>query len=402
VKFVELTKKEFEEFSLRVPSAHFTQSVEFGKLRKNLGWRVELLGVKIKSEIKLAGIVGWRKNEGDIYLGPLFDPKDEEILPFFARELKKRAKKRHVAYVTMSPLIVYQNLEQTGELIGKKNDRIIKAFCRAGFKRGYDVTPKFMFKKDISTFKTDDEMFKSFKTRGRTNIRNAGRNHLQIRTLSKEEMPVFNGIMKKTADRQGFNDKTENYYENFYDIFTKSENYSAEFVVVEFVVTKSVINELEQSYRKRINKLQELLAKTDKNTVEYRNQIKNIERRREMTREITSNKQNVPISVGLYVKSKREMIYLFGGNDPKYLGFCGTHAHAWKKMQEARRDGIPIFNFYGVSGIFDKHDKRYGVLEYKQGFNGYIEELIGGFYLVVSPLKYFFVKLLRRIKKLTG
>ena len=47
------------------------------------------------------------------------------------------------------------------------------------------------------------------------------------------------------------------------------------------------------------------------------------------------------------------------------------------------------YDFYGISGVFDDpEDDGRGVLEFKQGFNGYVEELPGEFVLPVKPVAY--------------
>ena len=44
---------------------------------------------------------------------------------------------------------------------------------------------------------------------------------------------------------------------------------------------------------------------------------------------------------------------------------------------------------YGIDGVFDDpDDEGRGVLEFKQGFNGYVEELPGEFVLPVKPVAY--------------
>ena len=51
--------------------------------------------------------------------------------------------------------------------------------------------------------------------------------------------------------------------------------------------------------------------------------------------------------------------------------------------------GVSRYNFYGIDGVFDDpDDEGRGVLEFKQGFNGYVEELPGEFTLPVSKLRY--------------
>ncbi len=51
--------------------------------------------------------------------------------------------------------------------------------------------------------------------------------------------------------------------------------------------------------------------------------------------------------------------------------------------------GIARYNFYGIDGVFDDpNSEGRGVLEFKQGFNGYVEELPGEFMRVLRPAIY--------------
>mgnify|MGYP000181730289 FL=1 len=55
-------------------------------------------------------------------------------------------------------------------------------------------------------------------------------------------------------------------------------------------------------------------------------------------------------------------------------------------------------NFYGITGNFDKNDKDYGIYEFKTGFNGYVEELIGE-YVYPTSFVYYLMQLIHKIKK---
>ena len=60
--------------------------------------------------------------------------------------------------------------------------------------------------------------------------------------------------------------------------------------------------------------------------------------------------------------------------------------------------GVGRYNFYGISGVFDDpDDEGRGVLEFKQGFNGYVEELPGSFVLPVRPMVFRLKNLAHRI-----
>ena len=103
----------------------------------------------------------------------------------------------------------------------------------------------------------------------------------------------------------------------------------------------------------------------------------------------------IDIAAGVFVKSKRETVYLFAGNDPKYLKFNAIYLMIWRQMQEAMKKKTPLFNFYGIEGKFDGSDS---ILGYKKGFNGLVQEYLGQWILVTNPLKYNSVRALKKLR----
>jgi len=57
---------------------------------------------------------------------------------------------------------------------------------------------------------------------------------------------------------------------------------------------------------------------------------------------------------------------------------------------------FPRFNFYGISGDFRKEAEDYGVYEFKRGFNGTVEELVGDFILPIRKGMYSLYTKLKR------
>ena len=55
-------------------------------------------------------------------------------------------------------------------------------------------------------------------------------------------------------------------------------------------------------------------------------------------------------------------------------------------------------NFYGIPANINEHPKDYGIYEFKKGFNGYVEELIGEFELPIT----WHYKLFKLIHKMRG
>lgn len=68
-------------------------------------------------------------------------------------------------------------------------------------------------------------------------------------------------------------------------------------------------------------------------------------------------------------------------------------------IQHAKRAQIDRYNFYGITGDFTPDAKDYGVLQFKKGFGGYVEELVGDFIYPTRPLLYRLYQLKQSIKK---
>ena len=81
------------------------------------------------------------------------------------------------------------------------------------------------------------------------------------------------------------------------------------------------------------------------------------------------------------------------------MHFYAQYAIQWYMIQYAIKNNFEKFNFYGISGNFDRSHKDYGIYDFKKGFGGVVEEYIGSFELVISPIHYYFKKLLDKIRK---
>ena len=85
--------------------------------------------------------------------------------------------------------------------------------------------------------------------------------------------------------------------------------------------------------------------------------------------------------LGLYYYNKKDTI-----NGDKYYKL-------------ALNNGFEKYNFYGIRDVFNPKGKDYGVYEFKKGFNGYVEELLGSYTLDIDGTAKVY-NVLRKIKKL--
>ena len=106
----------------------------------------------------------------------------------------------------------------------------------------------------------------------------------------------------------------------------------------------------------------------------------------------------IPISASMFMLYGDEVIYLFSGNVDKYNNFYAQYLIQWIMIKYAVENKYKKYNFYGIKGDFSTGKNADGVYEFKKGFGGHVEELIGDFYLPINWF-YYFNELVRKIRK---
>ncbi|MBQ2310509.1 MAG: peptidoglycan bridge formation glycyltransferase FemA/FemB family protein, partial [Erysipelotrichales bacterium] len=84
----------------------------------------------------------------------------------------------------------------------------------------------------------------------------------------------------------------------------------------------------------------------------------------------------------------REVVAVFGGNDPELFGLNGQYALYWEMIKEAKRRGCERFNFMGIPDDITENDPMWGVYQTKKAYHGRVEKLIGEFDYVIRPMVY--------------
>ena len=100
----------------------------------------------------------------------------------------------------------------------------------------------------------------------------------------------------------------------------------------------------------------------------------------------------------MFILTQPEVIYLSSGNYEKYMFYNSQYLIQWEMIKYALHNNFKRYNFYGITGNFDKNDKDYGIYEFKTRFNGYVEELIGEYVMPVSWV-YYVLNFIHKIKK---
>ena len=106
----------------------------------------------------------------------------------------------------------------------------------------------------------------------------------------------------------------------------------------------------------------------------------------------------INLSASMFMLTDPEVIYLSSGNYEEYMFYNSQYLIQWEMIKYGIEHGFKRYNFYGITGNFDKNDKDYGIYEFKTGFNGYVEELIGE-YVYPTSFVYYLMQLIHKIKK---
>lgn len=400
-----LEVEEFRKFLGGHPLRSFMQTPEIGKLREMNGWKVEYLGVKEKGKI-VAGTMllskkrHFGKREFYALRGPLLDFEDSNMVSTFFSLLKDYVKKNSGYVLRMDPYLVYQSRDGEGKVVpGVDHRDCVKQLLSLGFHKVAEKDQEqvsFMYVLDLEG-KTEEEILKNMKPNTRNTIRKTLKNGIEIRELTREELPIFLKIMEETGKRKGFAIRDLSYYQHMYDVF--HERGEIKYLVTTLNLTHHI--ELLEKEKKEAMESKEKLSEAkynDGKRKSFEATIQNLEKRIAQAKEILEKDGEViTLSGSMFVMTQPEIIYLSSGNYEEYMMYNSQYLIQWEMIQYGIKHHFKRYNFYGIPSSFDKNDKDYGIYEFKTGFNGYVEQLIGEYEMKTSFV-YYLIKLLHKIK----
>lgn len=401
MKFVILEKEEFREFLMDHPLNDFAQAPEMEEISALSQWHTEYVGVK-NNDILVAGtrLTSKKSHFGKKYFyaprGLILDYSNEELLSFFVRQLQQYIKKNKGYILSIDPVIIYKERDIDGKIVphGIDNTRIVNELIKLGFRhngftRGMDISNqvRWIFALNLEG-QTKESIMNGMRPNTRNLIRKADRMGITIRELSYDELDRFKKITSETGERRNFSDRSLAYYQKMYNLFVPRNE--VKFLLASLSL-KEYQSKLEEEQKEEKEKLAALIkqASDSKNAkTQRKNSEQTIENLSKKIKKIESLREedgdSIDLSAAMFMTYGKEVIYLFSGNKEKYMEFNAQYLMQWHMIQYAIEHHFSRYNFYGISGVFDKNDSNYGVYEFKKGFNGYVEEYIGSFELPIS------------------
>lgn len=408
MKFQEITEKEYREFWENHPLKTFLSAPEISKLRQKSNWDTYYVGVKEKKKIIAATMLLAHKrhfNKYEFYSprGYLLDFNNEKLVNFFTEELKKYIKDKNGYVLRIDPYVIYKERDIDGNIVedGVNNEKVVENLLNLGFIKIPVETKEqvgWMFSLGLEG-KTEEQILKEMKPNTRNQIRKTEKFGISVNEIGYDELDRFQSIMEETSKRKGFSNRKLEYYQEMYKLF--HDKNEVKFFITELNL-KNYIKGLEAERVEKENKINSLTdAKyNDGAKKNLTNEIASIDKRIAESKEIIEKNGSdvITLSGSMFMLIKPEVIYLSSGNYEEYMKFNSQYLIQWELIKYGIENGFKKHNFYGIPEDINTHPKDYGIYEFKRGFNGYVEELIGEFALPIT-WHYKLFDLIHKIKR---
>ncbi len=429
-RFEIISPEEHNAFNNTHPQGNFQQSVAMGRRRLSDGIEVTYLGVRDGESLVASALFELYRSRLSTYAkihdGPLVDFHDTELVTFFMNELKAYARKAGAAQLEITPEKPYAVRDTNGCLLPEPatqkpwpsgvpvdaphgtDDQSIKTLKALGFEHGglttgYGAVARWRYLKDLTGIADEQALLASYLKNTKRNVRIAHESGVCVERIGRDSLKTFHSICEFSCEKQGFQNRPLAYFESIFDAFGEA----AEFIVA-FIDTRAYLASWEEKrdeFQADIERFERSLE-SSRSPERIQKKLADTQKKHEAALKRVDGAQaylktygeRIPAAAALFIWHPRECVYLFSGSDPKFAKFYAATAIQHHIMLECLDRGITRYNFYGINGVFDDpDDPGRGLLEFKQGFSGYVEEMLGEFTLPVKPVTFAAKKLAHKI-----
>ena len=396
---VELNEQEFNEYASKQDNSIFFQSSYWGKLKEETGWKYYLVGMKEDNEIKGVSILLAKKAPvigKYIFYSPrgyLIDYSDLDFVKKFSDGIIKFVKEHKGIFIKINPSVIYQERDVNGDIVenGFNNKKLVhflqaEGYEHVGFTKVYgkDLEPRWISVLDLEN-KTYDEYRKGLRSTTRLNVNNSYKHGLKLVQIDNTRIPEFKKLMEHTGERRGFLDRPISYYERMYEVFGDD----IKIMLVELDVEDSI-----QSYKDKKASLEKKLDRETAKEKVKESLVKELTKQAlaaekkmaEMEKIKEENGEKVVVAGGLFMTFGTQVVSLFGASYRQFMKYKGQYFLNDQMIRYAIENGYKQYNFYGITGEFNEDSPMFGLFDYKRGFGACVEELVGEFTYVTSPV----------------
>lgn len=408
MQFIEITKERYHKFWENHPLKTFLSAPEIGDLRKSSGWDVYYVGVEDNKKLVAAAMIVSHKRHFGKYefyspRGVLVDYENEDLLHYFLDEIKKFVKKHHGYIFRMDPYVIYKERDIDGNIVegGVDHSKVVSDLLKFGFKKVPVSNMEqvgWMFSLPLEG-KTKEQILKEMKAGTRNKIRKTEKFGITVKELSYDELDRFQNIMVETGERKNFSVRSVDYFQKMYQLFHDKGEVKYYVTELDLVQYLKKLHDEKKELEDKLSSLSDAKY-NDGQKKNLENEIVSFDKRIQDAEDIRKEKGTdvITLSGSMFMIIQPEIIYLSSGNYEEFLKFNSQYLLQWMMIQYGIEHGFKKHNFYGIPANINEHPKDYGIYEFKRGFNGIVEELIGEFELPIT-WHYYLMKLIHKIKK---
>ena len=340
--------------------------------------------------------------------GFLIDYSQKEILRFFIEELTKFLKSKKGLYLKFDPYVLYaQRDAQANRVEGGFNhqyvlDHLKQLGCyHGGFTVGVNgiSQARWMMTMDIQN-KSEKDILKNMRTLTRRSIKKTEKLGIQVRELDIDEMDLFMDMLESTGKRCNFAVRERSFYVEQAKAF---KNHCK--VLVAYMDVDAYLAKIDEDKQMSSKKLEDILKRLEQDSTNEKNLNKKIANEKAI--EVAKKKREealllkekygskINMASGYFINQGQECVYISGASYEEFMKYDAQYAIQWYMIQDSIQNHLKRYNFYGQTGDFSETSEDYGVYEFKKGFGGIVEELVGDF---VLPIRKNWFRLYNSIK----
>lgn len=413
---MKLSSDEYNEFTSHHPYGNFLNSIYAGDKLKMNGWDIQYLGLKQDDILLGAALIAKRSIHVGNYFyiprGYVIDYDNFDLIDEFTKLIIIYMKQDKGVYFKIDPYVIFQQRDQNGKIKPgcQPNINLVHhmeqiGFQHQGFFVGYNALSQCRWVSVLSLKDKDtDTIFSEFSYQTRQDIRNSERYGVHVRTLNYDELHIMAEMEEKSSKRQHFHPMSLSYYQELFKVYGEhckalyaylSIKEYDEILKQQKIETNNIMDVLKQEIsvmqnsekkKKRLKEAEEIYQSILRKEVQL-NEIKK------------THNDELPLAAAFFIKYGNEVIYLESGSSFEYKRFKATYAIQWHMIKEAIQEGYAYYNFYGISGYFEKDQPGYGVFDFKRGFNAEVVELTGDFLYPLSKTRYFMYQTMKKLFK---
>lgn len=316
---------EYEQFVSHHPYGSFFQSLAWRNVKEN--WKHEAVVVrdgqgKIQATMLiLVKPLPWL-HSSILYSprGAVCFPEDTFLFSSLTQGVLLAAKKHHACLFRVDPAVE------------EGNSRFLGAMACQGFSHiphmNEDTTVQCRSHYRLSIAgKTEEEVFSSFKSKWRYNIRLAQKKGVQCRVYGTERLDDFMKLMDETGRRDHFAIRSREYFERMMESFGSACRL---------------------------------------HLCEYEGEV---------------------LSGAIAIQYGGTTSYVYGASSSSRRNLMPCYLMQWEMIRWAISSGSSVYDFQGVPHYDQPSHPNYGVYRFKQGFSGEVVVYAGEFDYIIHPLK---------------